>query len=175
MIVLFYTDVILDLVLDRKPFSEAAVQLFSKVEEDEISGFVGATTITTIHYLATKTIGAKKTKSAIRALLSILDVASVDRPVLERALEGKYEDFEDGVLGEFGRQMRFISGPRQIGKTTITILTISISIGISAKFATALFMIPIFLRHRSTTPRPRQNPSGLFWMRSTRCRNGKTF
>ncbi len=105
MIVLFDTDVVLDLILDRKPFSEAAVQLFSKVETGELSGFVSATTITTIHYLATKTIGAKKTKSAIRILLSILDVASVDRPVLERALEGKYKDFKDGVLVEAARQV----------------------------------------------------------------------
>lgn len=105
MIVLFDTDVVLDLLLDRKPFSESAVQLFSKVEADEISGFVSATTITTIHYLATKTIGAKKAKSAIRTLLSILDVAPVDRPVLERALDGKYKDFEDGVLVEAARQV----------------------------------------------------------------------
>jgi predicted nucleic acid-binding protein len=105
MIVLFDTDVVLDLILDRKPFSEAAVQLFSKVEADEIGGFVSATTITTIHYLATKTIGAKKAKSAIHTLLSILDVASVDRPVLERALEGKYKDYEDGVLVEAARQV----------------------------------------------------------------------
>jgi predicted nucleic acid-binding protein len=105
MIVLFDTDVVLDLILDLKPFSEAAVQLFSKVEADEINGFVSATTITTIHYLATKTIGAKKAKSAIRTLLSILDVAPVDRPVLERALEGKYKDFKDGVLVEAARQV----------------------------------------------------------------------
>lgn len=105
MIVLFDTDVVLDLLLDRRPFSQAAVQLFSKVEADEINGFVSATTITTIHYLATKTIGAKTAKSAIRTLLSILDVAPVDRPVLERTLEGKYKDFEDGVLVEAARQV----------------------------------------------------------------------
>jgi len=106
MIVLFDTDVVLDLLLDRKPFSEAAVQLFSQAESGEINGFVSATTITTIHYLATKTIGSQKAKSAIRTLLSILDVASVDRPVLERALEGKYKDFEDGVLVEAARQVK---------------------------------------------------------------------
>jgi predicted nucleic acid-binding protein len=105
MIVLFDTDVVLDLILDRNPFSEAAVQLFSQAESGEINGFVSATTITTIHYLATKTIGPKKAKSAIHTLLSILDVAPVDRPVLERALEGKYKNFEDGVLVEAARQV----------------------------------------------------------------------
>jgi len=105
MRVLFDTDVILDLLLDRKPHSEAAARLLSKVDTGEIEGYVCATTLTTIHYLATKTIGAKKAKAAVRSLLSFLKVASVDRPVLEGALEEKYKDFEDGVLAEAARQI----------------------------------------------------------------------
>ena len=68
--ILFDTDVVLDLLLDRAPYSKASAQVLSKAETGEIEGYVGATTITTIHYLATKTIGAKKTKVAIRNLLS---------------------------------------------------------------------------------------------------------
>ncbi len=106
MIALFDTDVILDLFLDRQPFAEAAALLFSKVEEGEIQGFVSATTITTIYYLAAKTIGARKAKWATRKLLSLLEVASIDRTVIEGALEGKYKDFEDGVIAEAARQIQ---------------------------------------------------------------------
>lgn len=106
MIVLFDTDVVLDLFLDRQPFAEPAAILFSKVEEGEIQGYVSATTITAIYYLATKTIGARKAKWATRKLLSLLEVASVDRAVLEGALEGKYKDFEDGVIAEAARQIQ---------------------------------------------------------------------
>jgi predicted nucleic acid-binding protein len=100
MIALFDTDVVLDLFLDRQPFAEAAALMFSKVEEGKIQGYVSATTITTIYYLATKTIGVRKAKWATRKLLSLLEVASVDRAVLEGALEGKFKDFEDGVISE---------------------------------------------------------------------------
>ena len=62
MIALFDTDVVLDLLLDRQPFAEAAAQMFSKVEEGEIQGYVSATTITTVYYLTTKTIGIRKAK-----------------------------------------------------------------------------------------------------------------
>ena len=48
--------------------------------------------------------GAKKTVAAIRNFLSFLQVASVDRPVLEGALEDIYEDFEDGVFAEAARR-----------------------------------------------------------------------
>ena len=106
MIALFDTDVVLDLFLDRQPFAEAAAQMFSKVEVGEIQGYVSATTITTVYYLTTKTIGIRKAKWATRKLLSLLKVASVDQSVIEGALEGKYKDFEDGVIAEAARQIR---------------------------------------------------------------------
>jgi predicted nucleic acid-binding protein len=100
MIVLFDTDVILDLLLDREPFAEAATQIFTKVEKGSITGYVCATTVTTIHYLATKAAGIGKAKKSIHKLLSLLEVAPVNRAVLEGALEGAYDDFEDGVVSE---------------------------------------------------------------------------
>jgi predicted nucleic acid-binding protein len=100
MILLFDTDVILDLLLDREPFAEAASQIFSRVEEGSITGYVCATTVTTIHYLATKVSGTNKAKKSIQKLLSILEVAPVNRAVLEAALGGTYDDFEDGVVSE---------------------------------------------------------------------------
>lgn len=39
MKILFDTNVVLDLMLDRKPFSVAAANLFSKVEVGELTGF----------------------------------------------------------------------------------------------------------------------------------------
>ena len=100
MIVLFDTDVILDLLLDREPFAEAAVQVFSEVEKGNMTGYICVTAVTTIFYLATKAAGASKAKKSIHKLLSLLEVAPVNRAVLEGALESKYDDFEDGVVSE---------------------------------------------------------------------------
>jgi len=100
MKILFDTDVTLDLLLDREPHSESAALLFSKAERGELKGYLCATTITTIHYLASKVIGAKKARNSLRKLLSFLEIASVNRGVIEGALEGKSRDFEDGVISE---------------------------------------------------------------------------
>jgi len=105
MRILFDTDVVLDLLLDREPFSEAAANLFTKVEMGEVTGYVCATTVTTIHYLATKAVGKKQAKKAIRKLLSFLEIAPVNRAVLEGAPEGKLKDFEDGVVSEAANQV----------------------------------------------------------------------
>ena len=106
MIALFDTDVILDLLLDREPFAEAAARLFSIAEKGDITGYVCATTITTLHYLASKVAGAGKAKRHIERLLSFLEVAPVNRAVLEAAIEGKFDDFEDGVISEAAHQVR---------------------------------------------------------------------
>jgi predicted nucleic acid-binding protein len=98
MIVLFDTNVVLDLLLAREPFVAEAQQLFSAVERGEMIGFLGATTITTIHYLATKQLGAKQAHKAMVMLLKLFDIAPVNRVVLTNALNTKLPDFEDAVL-----------------------------------------------------------------------------
>jgi predicted nucleic acid-binding protein len=117
---LFDTNVVLDVLLDREPFSTRVALLFSKVEKGELSGYLCATTITTIHYLATKVLGAGGAKAEIGKLLKVFEVAPVNRSVLETALQSKFPDFEDAVahasalhVGVHGIVTRDIRGFKQ--------------------------------------------------------------
>ena len=103
MKVLFDTNIILDLILDRKPFSEHASYLISKVERSEINGFLCATTITTIHYLLSKYLDKEKSIESIHSIMALFEIASVNRLVIENALVSKFNDFEDSVLHESAR------------------------------------------------------------------------
>lgn len=98
MNILFDTNVILDVMLDKMPFSEPATQLLSLVERGEISGIICATTVTTIHYLSTKILGKSKSQDQIRDLITLFEIASVNRTVIENALKSKFADFEDSVI-----------------------------------------------------------------------------
>ncbi|MHB9004756.1 MAG: type II toxin-antitoxin system VapC family toxin [Coriobacteriia bacterium] len=98
MRVLFDTNVILDHMLEREPHVDAAEQLLSLVDSRAIDGVICATTATTIHYLVTKARGAKPAAEHLRTLLSIFDVACVDRDVLRDALDTDFADYEDAVL-----------------------------------------------------------------------------
>ncbi len=103
MKVLFDTNVILDVLLDREPFSTHASQLMSMVERGELIGLVCAISITTIHYLVAKVLGRSKALVHVKAILSLFDVAPVNRPVLENALAPEFDDFEDAVIHEAAR------------------------------------------------------------------------
>jgi len=103
MKVLFDTNIILDVLIDRKPFSEDASYLLSKVERTEMNGFICATTVTTIHYLLSKYLNKKKAIESIHSIMALFDVAPVNRLVIENALKLKFSDFEDSVLHEAAR------------------------------------------------------------------------
>ncbi|MBI4371004.1 MAG: PIN domain-containing protein [Elusimicrobia bacterium] len=105
MKVLVDTNVVLDLLLDREPFSDSAARLFSLIEEGRVTGYLCATTLTTIHYLAGKVLGRSKARDEVRKCLSFLEVAAVTRPVLENALNSNLQDFEDAVLCEAAREI----------------------------------------------------------------------
>lgn len=98
MRVLFDTDVLIDVLLDREPHAEGAADLLSRVERGEIQGFACANSFTTIFYLARKAAGLDQARSHISLLLSILEVAPVNRAVLEEAKRSSVRDFEDAVV-----------------------------------------------------------------------------
>jgi len=95
--VLFDTNIILDVLLDRKPFVEFSSSLVSFVENKEIEGYLCATTITIIDYLVAKAHGRKKAKLTIHKLLSIFQIAEVNKDVLLLSTDSKFSDFEDAV------------------------------------------------------------------------------
>jgi len=98
MRVMFDTNVILDLLLDREPFVKEAKPLIAKVEQGLLNGVLCATTVTTIHYLLMRSMGKKGATEVIGSLLKLFEVASVTRIVLEDALESDDRDYEDAVL-----------------------------------------------------------------------------
>ena len=48
------TNIIVDLIADRKPFSKYAIQLFQKAEQNEVELFTSSHSIATTHYLLKK-------------------------------------------------------------------------------------------------------------------------
>ncbi len=57
MKILFDTNVVLDVLLNRHPHSTLSAILFARVERGELTGCLGATSVTTIFYLAAKANG----------------------------------------------------------------------------------------------------------------------
>ncbi len=103
MRVLVDTNIFLDVLLDRKPFSQNASRILALVETSSIEGFLCATTIMTVDYLLGRALAPAESRGALKNLLNIFEIAPVNRPVLEQALQSEISDFEDAVLEQSGR------------------------------------------------------------------------
>lgn len=97
MRILFDTNVILDLLLERSPYLADAAALFAAVHHSWLTGLLCATTITTIHYIGRQTHGPAKTRAKLRQLLAMFTVAPVTQSVLLDALDLDFTDFEVAV------------------------------------------------------------------------------
>lgn len=90
-------NVILDVLLDRRPHAAAAAALWSACEQGSARASLAAHAVTTIHYLVAREHGRETARKSIEALLGIFGVAPVDEKVLRQALQGKAPDFDDEV------------------------------------------------------------------------------
>jgi len=95
--VLIDTDVILDFLFDRQPFSEYAAKTFALCELKTIQGFVSPVIISNVYYLLRKTASHTKVIDKLSQLLIILDVLTMDKEVVLQALNSKFKDFEDAL------------------------------------------------------------------------------
>jgi predicted nucleic acid-binding protein len=95
--VLFDTNIILDIILEREPFYEEVVKLFELIDEDKITVYVSATTITDIYYIAKKVKGHKISHEFISSLVKIVNIVGIDKETIVNALSKDMKDFEDAV------------------------------------------------------------------------------
>lgn len=103
MKLLLDTNVVLDVLLDRKPFVADSARVFAAVETGRLEGSLCATTITTLHYLVARTLGARAAAGHLAMLLELFRIAPVTEAVLKSALGSPGRDFEDLVLWESAR------------------------------------------------------------------------
>ena len=95
--VLIDTDVILDFLFDRKPFSEDAAQILSWCENGKIQGFVTSIMLSNIYYLLRKTAKHEKVIENLKMLLNIVDVITTNKDAVLDALHSEFKDFEDAL------------------------------------------------------------------------------
>jgi predicted nucleic acid-binding protein len=101
--ILFDTNVVLDVLLDRQPYVEASAAAWAAVETGVSEGLLAAHAVTTIHYLLRKEVGNIKARRILSAILRVFGVAAIDHEVVQEALQLTLSDFEDAVTAAAAR------------------------------------------------------------------------
>ena len=91
------TNILVDLIADRRPFSKHAIEIFKSAEERKIQLYTSSHSIATTHYLLKKYVEEKELRDILSNLLEFLVVIPVDLDVLKKGLRSKHKDFEDAI------------------------------------------------------------------------------
>lgn len=91
------TNVLIDLLADRRPFSKNAIEIFNKAELLQIELFMSANSYATTHYILKKYLQENELREILITLLDYLKIISVDQNIIQRSLKSKHKDFEDSI------------------------------------------------------------------------------
>ncbi len=95
--VLVDTDIVLDLLVQRKPFFDAAASLFSLADTGKIMLFITPVLLSNLYYILGKTFGKEKAGKLIQTLRLVVSIAGIDQVIVDRTLSSEFKDFEDGL------------------------------------------------------------------------------
>ena len=91
------TNILIDLIAERKPFSKYAIDIFDKAENNLIKIYTSSHSIATSYYLLKKHISEKDLREILYALLDYLIIIPLDADILKKGLRSRHKDFEDGL------------------------------------------------------------------------------
>ena len=91
------TDIIIDFLTDRKPYSREAAIIFTLIDQKKLKGYASSLTFSNLFYVLRKVEPQKKVIAKLDSLSKILAVLKVDDQNIRDAIESGFPDFEDSI------------------------------------------------------------------------------
>ena len=98
--VLFDSDVLLDVLLNRHPFVIDSAQALNTVATERVKGYLAGHAVTNLYYIMRRQLSSSVAHEKLKLLLQRIQVASVTDSVIRAALQSPMTDFEDAVTSE---------------------------------------------------------------------------
>lgn len=98
MKVLIDTNVVLDWLMNRRPFGEIAKAIMEKCILGDLEGYLAGHTLADLFYILRKDFEVRKRKKLLLFLCDSMKIIPEDKKTIERALiNDKWNDLEDGL------------------------------------------------------------------------------
>lgn len=107
MRILVDTNVLLDYILLREPFTQSAQRIIKLCQEEILSGAIAAQSIPDMFYILRKNIPVEERRRILSCLCDIFHVENIDKNKLQQALLNQdFQDFEDCLQMECAASFR---------------------------------------------------------------------
>jgi predicted nucleic acid-binding protein len=91
------TNVIIDFLTDRKPFSSEAAKLFNFALRKKITLYAASVSYNNIYYILRQSLSHTATIKALSELEEWTETISVSKEVIHKAIKSDFKDFEDAI------------------------------------------------------------------------------
>lgn len=97
MKVLVDTNVILDVLCDRKEFVADSLRVFQCCEAQRVTGYISALSIPNIVYIMRKELDPERIREILHTLTMVFSVVELREDDLLKAAELPFSDYEDAI------------------------------------------------------------------------------
>lgn len=91
------TNVVLDLLMERKEFYQSASHLFTLADQKKVELGVSSLTFANANYLLSRQYNAAKARELLRSFKVLVSILPMTEKVIELSLNSKFNDFEDAI------------------------------------------------------------------------------
>ncbi|WP_395044132.1 type II toxin-antitoxin system VapC family toxin [Flavobacterium sp.] len=92
------TNIVIDVLIDRKPFSDYGKLIFEKGNKGNVKLYISALSFATIYYYIRKSTSShNKTILILKQLESFIETTEVTKKIISLALDSDFKDFEDAI------------------------------------------------------------------------------
>jgi predicted nucleic acid-binding protein len=91
------TNIVLDLLAERKEFLLEAQQLFTLSDKKEVKLYVSSLTFANTFYILSQKLKLSNARKILRKFKVLVAVLPMDDKIIDLSLESDFKDFEDGI------------------------------------------------------------------------------
>lgn len=105
MKVLIDTNIVLDVLLNRKPFVEDAIKAFRQAEKGRLEAYITAGSVTDLVYILRKdAYSLHEIKTHLKEMFQFIKIVGINQSMITSALDKDAPVFKDAVMMECARQ-----------------------------------------------------------------------
>jgi len=91
------TNLIIDFLADRRPFSLLAAEIFNFSLTGQLKIYISAVSYNNIYYILRQTLSNNEALRLLNHLGELTEVADVTKDTIKKALKSEFKDFEDAI------------------------------------------------------------------------------
>ncbi len=91
------TNILVDLIADRKPYSKFAVRIIEIAENKKLNLYTSSHAFATAYYLLKKYTDEKQLREVLLNLSDFVQNISVSQEIIRKSLKSSHKDFEDAI------------------------------------------------------------------------------